>query len=55
MQEGVVSRAAASTDPLLGEESRKRLGIPALRRREQDQEERYLFHVCVSRPTERSR
>lgn len=40
-------------DPLLGEESRSRLGIPALRRREQDAEERYLFHVCVSRPTER--
>ena len=25
---------------------------PPLRRREQDSEERYLFHVCVSRPTE---
>jgi ATP-dependent helicase/DNAse subunit B len=39
-------------DPLLGEESRKRLGIESLRRREQESEERYLFHVCVSRPTE---
>ena len=38
-------------DPLLGDESRNRLGIPALRRTEQDSEERYLFSVCVSRPT----
>ncbi len=51
MQEGVFPGRGA-LDPLLGEESRKRLGIPPLRRREQDQEERYLFHVCVSRPTE---
>ena len=29
------------------------LGIAALRRREQADEERYLFHACVSRPTER--
>ena len=39
-------------DPLLGEEARARLGIPALRRRDLASEERYLFHVCVSRPTE---
>ena len=51
MQEGVFPGRGA-LDPLLGEESRKRLGIPQLRRREQDQEERYLFHACVSRPTE---
>lgn len=51
MQEGAFP-ARGPVDPLLGEESRKRLGIPALRRREQDQEERYLFHVCVSRPVE---
>ena len=51
MQEGTFP-GRGTVDPLLGEESRKRLGIRALRRREQDQEERYLFHVCVSRPTE---
>lgn len=51
MQEGNFP-GRGTIDPLLGEESRKRLGIPALRRREQDKEERYLFHVCVSRPTE---
>jgi ATP-dependent helicase/DNAse subunit B len=51
MQEGSFPGRGVA-DPLLGEESRKRLGIPALRRREQEQEERYLFHVCVSRPVE---
>jgi ATP-dependent helicase/DNAse subunit B len=51
MQEGTFP-GRGTIDPLLGEESRKRLGIPALRRREQDSEERYLFHVCVSRPTD---
>ena len=52
MQEGVFPGRGA-IDPLLGEESRARLGIPALRRREQADEERYLFHVCASRPVER--
>jgi ATP-dependent helicase/DNAse subunit B len=52
MQEGSFP-GRGEADPLLGEESRKRLGIPALRRQEQEQEERYLFHVCVSRPVER--
>jgi len=52
LQEGSFPGRGAA-DPLLGEESRMALGIPALRRQEQDQEERYLFHVCVSRPTER--
>jgi RecB family exonuclease len=40
-------------DPLLGEERRKRLEIPALSRRDVAEEERYLFHACVSRPTQR--
>ncbi len=40
-------------DPLLGEGARSELGIAALRRAEQGDEERYLFHACVSRPTER--
>ncbi len=42
-----------AADPLLGEERRKRLAIPALVRRDAAEEERYLFHACVSRPTER--
>ena len=40
-------------DPLLGDESRRALGIAALARADQDLEERYLFCACVSRPTER--
>jgi RecB family exonuclease len=40
-------------DPLLGEERRRRLGIPALTRQDPATEERYLFHACASRPTER--
>jgi ATP-dependent helicase/DNAse subunit B len=40
-------------DPLLGDERRRRLGIPALRRRDPALEDRYLFHACVARPTER--
>jgi ATP-dependent helicase/DNAse subunit B len=52
MQEGVFP-GRSSTDPLLGEQARSRLAIPALRRREESDDERYLFHVCVSRPTER--
>jgi ATP-dependent helicase/DNAse subunit B len=51
LQEGSFPGRGAA-DPLLGDESRGRLGIPALRRTEQDAEERYLFGVCVSRPTE---
>jgi ATP-dependent helicase/DNAse subunit B len=52
LQEGLFPGRGA-IDPLLGEQARARLGIPALRRREQADEERYLFGVCVSRPTER--
>ena len=40
-------------DPLLGDERRGRLGIPALKRTDPALEERYLFHSCVARPTER--
>jgi ATP-dependent helicase/DNAse subunit B len=40
-------------DPLLGEARRRRLEIPALGRRDPALEERYLFHACVARPTER--
>ena len=47
------SRRRATRDPLLGDERRAALGIEALRRRDPLDEERYLFHACVSRPTER--
>ena len=40
-------------DPLLGDERRRRLGIAALVRQEEAIEERYLFHACACRPTER--
>ena len=40
-------------DPLLGDERRRRLEIRALARRDPALEERYLFHACVARPTER--
>ena len=40
-------------DPLLGEERRRRLGIAAIGRQEEAIEERYLFHACACRPTER--
>ncbi len=52
MQEGAFP-SSGTGDPLLGEAARSALGIPALRRRDQDLEERYLFGVCVSRPLER--
>jgi ATP-dependent helicase/nuclease subunit B len=45
--------SASPLDPLLSEERRRDLGNPDLRRAEQADEERYLFHSCVSRPTER--
>ena len=44
---------ATPQDPLLSEERRREIGSPDLRRTEQADEERYLFHACVSRPTER--
>ncbi|MEK6327934.1 MAG: PD-(D/E)XK nuclease family protein [Actinomycetota bacterium] len=40
-------------DPLLGDERRRRLGMAALVRQEEATEERYLFHACACRPTER--
>ena len=52
LQDGEFPGAQAG-DPLLGDERRARLGIPALARQDPGREERYLFHACVSRPTER--
>ena len=45
--------SASPLDPLLSEERRRQLGNSDLRRAEQADEERYLFHSCASRPTER--
>jgi superfamily I DNA/RNA helicase len=45
--------SAAPPDPLLSEERRREIGNADLRRADQADEERYLFHSCVSRPTER--
>ena len=38
-------------DPLLGDDRRADLGLPA--RRDPELEERYLFYACVSRPSDR--
>jgi ATP-dependent helicase/DNAse subunit B len=43
---------AIPPDPLLSEERRREIGKADLRRGDQSDEERYLFHGCVSRPTE---
>jgi ATP-dependent helicase/DNAse subunit B len=45
--------SAAAPDPLLSEDRRREIGSRDLRRTDQVEEERYLFHSCVSRPTER--
>jgi RecB family exonuclease len=50
LQDGEFPGPGAS-EPLLGSERRAGLGIP--RRPEPADEERYLFYVCASRPTER--
>ncbi len=52
LQEGEFP-TSSPPDPLLSEERRARIGDPNLRRADQADEERYLFHACVSRPTER--
>ncbi len=52
LQEGEFP-TSSPPDPLLSEERRARIGNPDLRRADQADEERYLFHACVSRPTER--
>jgi ATP-dependent helicase/DNAse subunit B len=45
--------ARGGEDPLLGPDRRAALGFPALHRRDRAQEERFLFHACVSRPRDR--
>lgn len=52
LQEGEFP-SAAPPDPLLSEDRRAQIGNADLRRTDQADEERYLFHACVSRPTER--
>jgi ATP-dependent helicase/nuclease subunit B len=43
--------APGGTDPLLGDQRRRELGLPA--RQDPAAEERYLFYICVSRPRRR--
>ncbi|KAA0274099.1 MAG: hypothetical protein EDQ89_02890 [Acidobacteria bacterium] len=43
--------AARGSDPLLSDERRRALGLPA--RSDPADEERYLFHACVARPERR--
>lgn len=43
--------SSGSADPLLSDERRRALGLSA--RRNQTEEERYLFYSCVSRPEQR--
>ena len=50
LQEGEFPRHDPG-EPLLSDEGRAELGLPP--RAEPDDEERYLFYVCLSRPTER--
>jgi ATP-dependent helicase/DNAse subunit B len=50
LQEGEFPRHDPG-DPLVSEDARAELGLPA--RAEPEDEERYLFYVCISRPTER--
>jgi len=50
LQEGEFPRHDPG-EPLLFEDGRAELGLP--RRAEPEDEERYLFYVCLSRPTER--
>ena len=52
LQDGVFP-SAAPPDPLLSEDRRREIGNPDLRRTDPADEERYLFHSCVSRPTDR--
>ena len=50
LQEGEFPRHDSGA-PFLADEQRAALGMPG--RAEVDEEERYLFHVCLSRPTRR--
>jgi ATP-dependent helicase/DNAse subunit B len=50
LQEGEFPRHDPE-EPLVSEDARAELGLPA--RAEPEDEERYLFYVCISRPTER--
>lgn len=45
--------SASPLDPLLSEARRRQIGYADLRREDQAEQERYLFHSCASRPTDR--
>jgi ATP-dependent helicase/DNAse subunit B len=51
LQDGEFPRAAGHGDPFLSERQRESLGLPP--RRDDEAEERYLFHACLALPTRR--
>jgi ATP-dependent helicase/DNAse subunit B len=51
LQDGEFPRAAGHTDPFLSERQRDSLGLPP--RRDEEAEERYLFHACLALPRRR--
>jgi RecB family exonuclease len=51
LQDGEFPRAAGHADPFLSERQRDSLGLPP--RRDEEAEERYLFHACLALPTRR--
>lgn len=51
LQDGEFPRAAGHSDPFLSERQRESLHLPP--RRDEEAEERYLFHACLALPTRR--
>jgi ATP-dependent helicase/DNAse subunit B len=51
LQDGEFPRAAGHNDPFLSERQRDSLGLPP--RRDEETEERYLFHACLALPKRR--
>lgn len=51
LQDGEFPRTAGRGDPFLSERQRESLGLPP--RRDEEAEERYLFHACLALPTRR--
>jgi len=51
LQDGEFPRAGGRSDPFLSERQRAQLGLPP--RRDEESEERYLFHACLALPRRR--
>lgn len=51
LQDGELPRAGGRGDPFLSERQRESLGLPP--RRDEEAEERYLFHACLALPKRR--